>query len=80
MSTPEKPDPDRGGEYLMKLLAEDEADRIEAMSDEEFLAYRKRKGHDRRPVPTAAELIAKVQARAALQAGKGTGGTGGSTN
>lgn len=71
MSTERKPDPDAGGRYLMKLLAEDEAERIESLSDEEFLAELKATGRDAWPTPSAEELIAKVKARAALQANAG---------
>ncbi len=68
MSTERKPDPEAGGRYLMNLLAEEEAERIENLSDEEFLAERKAKGRDAWPTPSAEELIAKVKARAAREA------------
>jgi hypothetical protein len=67
VSTPGKPDPDAGARFLAKLLAQDEAERIESLSDEEFLAERKRTGHDAWPTPTTEELLAKVKARAARQ-------------
>jgi hypothetical protein len=68
VSTERKPDPEAGGRYLMKLLAEDEAERIENLRDEEFLAERKAKGRDAWPTPSGEELIAKVKARAAREA------------
>jgi hypothetical protein len=68
VSTERKPDPEAGGRYLMNLLAEQEAERIENLSDEEFLAELKATGRDARPVPSAEELIAKVKARAAREA------------
>ena len=57
MSTTRKPDPNAGALFLAKLLAEDEADRIESASDEEFLAEQKRTGRDRLRVPATDELL-----------------------
>jgi hypothetical protein len=67
VSTPGKPDPDAGARFLAKLLAQDEAERIESLSDEEFLAESKRTGQDAWPTPTTEELLTKVKARAAQQ-------------
>ncbi len=64
MSTTRKPDPNAGALFLAKLLAEDEADRIESMSDEEFLAEQRRTGRDRVRVPTTEELLTRVKAKA----------------
>jgi hypothetical protein len=71
MSTHRKIDPDAGGAYLMKLLAEEEAERLDSLTDEEFLAERKAKARDGWPTPSAEELIAKVKTRAAEPARSG---------
>ena len=52
----------------MNLFAEAEAERLDNLSDEEFLAERKAKGLDAWPTPSTEELIAKVKARAAREA------------
>ncbi len=65
--TEKKPDPLRGALFLANLVAEGEARRIEALSDEEFLAEQKQSGRDPSRVPTTEELLARVKARAARQ-------------
>jgi hypothetical protein len=67
VSTPNKTDPARGWMYVEKLLAEEEAERIERLSDEEFAAELKRKGVDPSRARSAEDLLARAMARAAQQ-------------
>jgi hypothetical protein len=67
VSTTRKPDPNAGALFLAKLLAEDEADRIENLSDEESLAAQKRAG---RPMPDAANTVAPVERLPPLSRGQ----------
>ena len=63
MSAADKPDPIRGGQYLLDLLAEDEAERLDGLSAAELQAEAKREGLSRGPGPE--EIIARVKAVAA---------------
>jgi hypothetical protein len=71
VSTPDKPDPFRGALFVAKLVAESEAERIEAQSDEEFLAEQKRAGHELPPTPSTGELLERLRARAARPSASG---------
>jgi hypothetical protein len=64
VSTPDKADPARGWMYLMNLLAEDERERLEKMSDEEFEREMRAKGRDPARVPSVEQLLAKAATRA----------------
>jgi hypothetical protein len=62
VTTPEKPDPARGWLFVENLLAEDELERIEKLSDEEIAEELRAAGVTR--VPTADEMMAKAAKRA----------------
>jgi hypothetical protein len=68
VTTPEKPDPARGWIFVENLLAEDEHERIEKLSDEELAAELRADGFTR--VPSAEELMAKAARRAAAGGSK----------
>ena len=70
MSTSEKPDLARGWLFVEKLLAEDDLERLAQASDEEVERQMNALGIDVTGRPTAAELIARVEARAKKQQGK----------
>ena len=78
MSTTDKPDPARAALFLAKLVAEGEAKRIEGLSDEEFQAEQKKKGHDALRTPSTQELLERVKVLAARQepAARDGGGKG----
>jgi hypothetical protein len=67
----EKPDAARGWSYVEDLLAADEAERIEKLSDSELRAEMRSEGIDPARVPSAEELLARVAARAARRAADG---------
>jgi hypothetical protein len=67
MTTDDKPDPVRAAMFLANLVADAKAERIESLSDEEFLAERKRKSRDLTPTPSVEEFLEKVKALAARQ-------------
>ena len=74
MSTTDKPDPARAALFLAKLVAEDEAKRIEGLSDEEFQAEQKKKGHDALRTPSTQELLERMKVLAARQEPAAGGG------
>jgi hypothetical protein len=55
-----KPDPARGWQYAMKLLAEEELERLDKMSDEEVADEMRAEGLDPTRVPSVETLLAKV--------------------
>jgi hypothetical protein len=61
MSTPDKPDLVRGWLFVEKLLAEEELERIENMSEEELDRELRNLGVR---VPSVEELVAGAEARA----------------
>jgi hypothetical protein len=65
MSTPGKPDPARGWQFVEKLLAEEEIARIEKMSPDEVEREMRAEGLDPSRVPSTEELVAGAEARAA---------------
>jgi hypothetical protein len=68
VSTPNKPDPARGWQFVQKLLDEEEIARIEKLSDEEIDTELRAHGRDPARLPNAEELLAKAEARAAVTA------------
>jgi hypothetical protein len=67
MTTDDKPDPARAARFVANLVVDAEAKRILSLSDEEFLAERKRKGRDLASTPSVEEFLEKVKALAARQ-------------
>jgi hypothetical protein len=65
MSTPSKPDPARGWQFVEKLLAEEELARLEKMSPDEVDREMRAQGLDPSRVPSTEELVAGAEARAA---------------
>jgi hypothetical protein len=55
-----KPDPARGWQYAMKLIAEEELERLDKMSDEEVADEMRAEGLDPTRVPSVETLLAKV--------------------
>jgi hypothetical protein len=70
VNSPDKPDPARGWMSVEELLAEDEAKRVEKLSDAELHAEMRREGMDPARVPSGEELLARVAARAAARAAR----------
>jgi hypothetical protein len=68
----EKLDPARVWTFAEDLLAADEAARIEKLSDDELHAEMRREGMDPARVPSADEMLARVEARAARRAAVGS--------
>lgn len=68
MSTPDKPDPARAWKFVQKLLDDEEVERIEKLSDEELDTELRAHGRDPARLPSAEELLAKVEARASAKA------------
>jgi hypothetical protein len=68
---PDKPDPARAWKYAMKLLAEEELQRLDKMSDEDVEDEMRAQGRDPARVPSAEELLTKATARAAKKVGTG---------
>jgi hypothetical protein len=64
VSTPDKPDPARGWLHVETLLALDEAERLEKLSDTDFEEEMRAKGRDPARVPSAADLLARATERA----------------
>jgi hypothetical protein len=64
VNTPDKPDPARGWLYVEKLLALDETERLEKLSDADFEEEMRAKGIDPARVPSAADLLARATERA----------------
>jgi hypothetical protein len=69
---PDKPDPARAWKYAMKLLAEEELQRLDKMSDEKVEDEMRAQGRDPARVPSAEELLAKATARGARKTGHQT--------
>jgi hypothetical protein len=69
VTTPGKPDPDRGARFLQKLLTED-PEHLDVASDEEIERQMDAAGIVVKNVPTAEELIALAEKRANEQAPK----------
>jgi hypothetical protein len=65
VSAPDKLDTARGWMFIESLLAKDEAERIEKLSDAELAAEMRREGDDPARAPSGEELLARVAARAA---------------
>jgi hypothetical protein len=65
MTTPKKVDPALGWMFVEGLLAEDEAKRIEKLSEEELDAEMRHKGKDPARVPSLEQLLAKAKVHAA---------------
>jgi hypothetical protein len=68
----EKLDPARVWTLAEDLLAADEAARIEKLRDDELHAEMRREGMDPARVPSAEEMLARVEARAARRAAVGS--------
>jgi hypothetical protein len=64
VTTPRTPDPDRGATFLGKLLSED-AEHLDVATDEEVERMMDAAGIQVKDVPTAEELIARAEKRAA---------------
>jgi hypothetical protein len=64
VNTPDKPDPARGWLHIEKLLALDETERLEKLSDADFEDEMRAKGRDPARVPSAADLLARATERA----------------
>jgi len=71
VSTPDKPDPARGWLHVETLLALDEAERVEKLSDADFEKEMRAKGRDPARVPSTAELLARATERAKKREGSG---------
>jgi hypothetical protein len=69
MSTPEKPDLARGWLFIEKLLAEDDLDSVDQVSDEEVERQMNAQGIDVTGMATLEELLARVEARAKKRQG-----------
>jgi hypothetical protein len=67
VTTPRTPDPDRGAEFLRKLLTDD-PDHLDVASDEEIERQMDAAGIQVKSVPTADELFARAEKRAAARA------------
>ena len=67
MTTDDKPDPVGAALFFANLAVDAEAERIKSLSDEEFLAERKRKGRDFSRTPSVEEFLEKVKALAARE-------------
>src|SRR5258708_6223064 len=68
-STPDKPDPARGWLHVETLLALDEAERVEKLSDADFDKEMRAKGRDPARVQSTAELLARATERAKKREG-----------
>jgi hypothetical protein len=64
VSTPDKPDPARGWQFIEKLLADDAVEPLGGASDEEVERQMNALDIDVTGMATAEELIARVEARA----------------
>jgi hypothetical protein len=64
VSTTEKPDPDRAARFFAQLVGDEEAARVQSLSDEELQAEMAREGHSIAEVPSYEALMARVAARA----------------
>jgi hypothetical protein len=65
MTDADKPDP--GAEFLQRLLAEGEAERVEKLSHEELLSELEGEGYPASRIPTEEQLLARLTARAARE-------------
>jgi hypothetical protein len=65
MTTPKKVDPALGWMFVEGLLAEDEAKRIEKLSEEDLDAEMRQQGKDPARVPSLEQLLAKAKVHAA---------------
>jgi hypothetical protein len=72
VSTPSKPDPARGWQFVEKLLVEEELAELEKMSVDEVESELRARGLDPSRVSSAEELVAGAQARAARKNGATT--------
>jgi hypothetical protein len=68
VSAPEEIDHARGWMFVEKLLAEEDAGRVERLSDKELEDEMRAGGYDPALVPSAEVLLARVEARAAERA------------
>jgi hypothetical protein len=65
VSTPDKPDLARGWQFIEKLLAADDPERLDQASDEEVERQMREQGVHVSRVPSVEELMARVAERAA---------------
>jgi hypothetical protein len=68
MSTLDRPDPAEAWLIAERLLADEELDRLDAMSDEEMMAELRAEGRDEAWIPSAASLMAGAEKHLAKQA------------
>ena len=64
MSPSDKPDTARGWQFVEKLLADDDIERLDQASDEEVERQMQAQGVQATGIPSAEELIAQVAKRA----------------